>query len=232
MADDGNQDADQQARDLAANAAKERAKRLADQLAIEHAEREYDAARQQAAGGVAFQPRRQGRLPYQGPPLAQPRIGDAIGDPPPPPRYAVDTAAALTAATQAMAAIADSLGRSGSNSRGRDGDIVIYKDISQVFDEVPEDILERVKYVKTVVNRLNVNTSGVRFKTSSDNILSIRVSDDNTVPTNYRMYTFENVDIVVPFAVVFSDAGKNSSVMLTNSDGADCYVPIPTIEPR
>ena len=80
MADDGNQDADQQARDLAANAAKERAKRLADQLAIEHAEREYDAARQQAAGGVAFQPRRQGRPPYQGPPLAQPRIGDAIGD--------------------------------------------------------------------------------------------------------------------------------------------------------
>ena len=53
MADDGNQDADQQARDLAANAAKERAKRLADQLAIQHAEREYDAARQQAAGGVA-----------------------------------------------------------------------------------------------------------------------------------------------------------------------------------
>ena len=36
------------------------------------------------------------------------------------------------------------------------------------------------------------------------------------------------VDVVVPFAVVFSDAGKNSNIMLTNSDGDDCYVPIPT----
>ena len=127
-----------------------------------------------------------------------------------------------------MAAIADSLGRSGSNSRGRDGDIVIHKDISQVFDEVPEDILERVKYVKSVVNRLTANTSGVRFKTDSAMIQSIRVTDDATVPSNYRMYTFRNVDIVVPFAVVFSDAGKASTIMLSNTAGDDCYVPVPT----
>ena len=70
--------------------------------------------------------------------------------------------------------------------------------------------------------------TGVRFKVQSQNILSIRVSDDATVETNYRMYTFENVDVVVPFAVVFSDAGKDSNIMLSNSDGNDCYVPIPT----
>ena len=65
---DGNQDADQQARNLAAIAAQDRANRLADQLAIQHAEREYDAARNQAADGVEFQPRRQGRLQHYGPP--------------------------------------------------------------------------------------------------------------------------------------------------------------------
>ena len=149
MADDSNQDADQLARDLAANAARGRAKRLADQLAIQHAERKYDAARKRTTDGVTFQPRRQGRPPYQGPPLAQPRIYDAIGDiaPPPPPGFAVDTAAALTAATQAMAAIAESLARrSASNSGGRDGDVVICNGVSQVFEKVPEDILDRVKY--------------------------------------------------------------------------------------
>ena len=38
----------------------------------------------------------------------------------------------------------------------------------------------------------------------------------------------QNVDIVVPFAVVFSDAGKASTIMLSNDAGDDCYVPIPT----
>ena len=57
---------------------------------------------------------------------------------------------------------------------------------------------------------------------------AIRVTDDATVPSNYRMYTFRNVDIVVPFAVVFSDAGKSSTIMLSNTDGDDCYVPVPT----
>ena len=42
------------------------------------------------------------------------------------------------------------------------------------------------------------------------------------------MYEFKNVDVVVPFAVVFSHKGRNSTVMLTNSAGEDCYVPIPT----
>ena len=54
----------------------------------------------------------------------------------------------------------------------------------------------------------------------SETILSIRVTDDKTVSSNYRMYTFKNVEIVVPFAVVFSDAGKASTIMLSNSDGA------------
>ena len=84
-----------------------------------------------------------------------------------------------------MKAIAESLGsRSANNSRGRDGDIVIVKDISQVFDEVPVALLDRVKYLQSVVNRLNANTSGVRFKTDSETIQAIRVSDDATVSSN------------------------------------------------
>ena len=53
---------------------------------------------------------------------------------------------ALADVSTAMTAIVQTLTRgSGNNSRGRDGDIVVNKDISGVFDEVPEDILERVK---------------------------------------------------------------------------------------
>ena len=40
-----------------------------------------------------------------------------------------------------------------NDSRRRDGEVVIHKDISGVFGEVPEDILERVKYVESVENR-------------------------------------------------------------------------------
>ena len=53
-----------------------------------------------------------------------------------------------------------------------------HKDISRVFDEVPEDILGRVKYAKTVENRLQTNTSGILLKIDSETISSIRVSDD------------------------------------------------------
>ena len=66
------------------------------------------------------------------------------------------------------------------------------------------------------------------MKIHSQDILSIRVEHDSTVPSNYRMYTFDNVGMVVPFAVVFSDAGKDTNIMITNSEGNDCYVPIPT----
>ena len=74
---------------------------------------------------------------------------DAVGEPGPPPvSFATDTATALTtAATQAMAAIAESLTKGpANNSRARDGDIVIYQDISRVFDKVPVELLDRVKY--------------------------------------------------------------------------------------
>ena len=53
---------------------------------------------------------------------------------------------ALTDVSKAMTALVESLSRrSERNSRGRDGDVVIEKDISRVFDEVPGDLLERVK---------------------------------------------------------------------------------------
>ena len=166
-----------------------------------------------------------------GPPPPMPPLGEATGasPQPAPPQFAVSTMAALTAATQAMAAIAESLGnRSAGHSRGRDGDIVLGSDISTVFGEIPENILERVKYVKRLEMRLFTNTSGVRFKTNSEIIRAVRVSDDKNVETNFKMYDFTNVDIVVPFSVVFSDKGRASTTMIANSDGDDCYVPIPT----
>ena len=227
--DDQNQGAGEQAlapEVLAARAAEQRQR---DAAAL--AEHEYDLARQ--AADVNQDGFRLGRGPgrYIGPPPPPPMLGAAAYDfaPPPAPQFATDTANAFTAATQALKAIAESLGsRSANNSRGRDGDIVIVKDISQVFDEVPVALLDRVKYLQSVVNRLNANTSGVRFKTDSETIQAIRVCDDATVSSNYRMYTFKNVEIVVPFAVVFSDAGKASTIMLSNSAGEDCYVPVPT----
>ena len=69
--------------------------------------------------------------------MPQPRLEAAAGDigfAPPAPQSATDTANAFAAATQAIKAIAESLGnRSGNNSRGRDGGIVIHKGISQVI---------------------------------------------------------------------------------------------------
>ena len=193
MADDPNQDADETARNQAALAAYDRQRgSLRDRLAAfqERQRNENgnaDQVSQQGRGGGWQQ---MGR--HFGPPLPQPRLEDAAGDlgPPPPPQSVTDTANAFAAATQAMTAIAENLGKR-NNSRGRDGDIVIHKDISQVFEEVPVEILERVKYVKRVANRLSANTSGILMKIHSQDILSIRVEHDSTVPSNYRMCTFE-----------------------------------------
>ena len=82
--------------------------------------------------------------------------------------------------------------------------------------------------VKRIENRLQTHMSGIRFKSDSVISKSIRVSDDSNDQTNFRMYEFKNVDVIVPFAVVFSDAGKDSKVMLRDTDGYDCYVPVPT----
>ena len=169
---------------LAARAAEQR-----EREAAAFAEREYDLARQAAAANQGGNGHRLGRGFGRGfgPPPPQPRLDADFPDfAPPAPQSVTDTANAFAAATQAMKAIAESLGNSsGNNSRGRDGDIVINKDVSQVFEQVPEDILERVKYVESVVNRLTANTSGVRFKTDSEMIQSIRLADDATVPSNY-----------------------------------------------
>ena len=124
---------------------------------------------------------RLGRAPgrFVGPPPAPPMLEAAAYDfaSPPAPQFATDTAHAITAASRAMAAIVETLGiRSANNSRGRDGDIVIEKDISRVFDEVPVALLDRVKYLQSVVNRLNANTSGVRFKTDSETIIQAIVA--------------------------------------------------------
>ena len=92
-------DADQLARNQAALVAQARAQEVADRLIVQHAEREYDTARQRAASRVPTGPRRPGRLQEFGPPPEPPRINDAVGEPgPPPPSFATDTATVLTAA--------------------------------------------------------------------------------------------------------------------------------------
>ena len=174
MADARNQDADENARNRAALDAYDRDRSMRARYAS-------FAERQQNLPGNAEQVSTQGSGQEQvspqgrdqpGNPLSPLRLGGASQQPAAP-QFATDTAAALVAVSQAMQAVAATIGdRSANNSRHRDGEIVIHKDISPVFEQVPEDVLDRVKYVESVVNRLNANTSGVRFKTNSDNILS------------------------------------------------------------
>ena len=149
MADDNEQGAGKQA--LAPDVLAARAAEQRERDAAALAEREYDLARQAAdASQEGFRlGRTTGR--FVGPPPAPPMLEAAAFDftSPPAPQFATDAANAITAATRAMAAIVETLGtRSANNSRGRDGDIVIEKDISRVFDEVPVALLDRVKYVK------------------------------------------------------------------------------------
>ena len=118
MADDPNQDADGQARNQAALEAYDREQ----QFRARHA---AFLKRNENSPGNAEQDPPQGRgggwqPPFNrfGAPPAQPQMLDAAGDlgPPQPPQFATDTAAALTAATQAMAAIVESPGNR-SNTR-------------------------------------------------------------------------------------------------------------------
>ena len=226
------EDMDQLARNQAALAAQARAQQVAGSIATAHADNVYNQARRNAAGYAARFPNgRPSRWGIQPPPPPAGGIIPGIPVPPPPPPSALAVGAmnALTDVSTAMTSIVDTLTRrTGGNSRGRDGDVVIYKDISGVFDEVPEDILARVKYVKSIENRLQTHMSGIRVKSDSMISKSIRVTDDSTDQTNFRMYEFKNVDVIVPFAVVFSDAGKDSKVMLRDTDGYGCYVPVPT----
>ena len=159
MSEDMNQDADEIARNQAALAAYGRQQesvreRYAAFQARQQNSRDNDGSPQGRDAGWP-QPSKQFGLP---PP--QPQLEEAAGglSPPAPPQFAVDTAAAMTAATQAFAAIAQSLtSRSANSSRGHDGEIIVVNDLSNVFDEVPENVLERVQYVQKVMNRLTTN---------------------------------------------------------------------------
>ena len=138
MSDDENQGADQKAltqSELAAQATEQR-----ERDAAAWAERECDLARQYAADNQDEGAQPHGLVRNFGPPLPPLQFGNAAQHPvaAPPPRFATtDTMAALAAASQAMAAIAESPGNrsANNNSRGRDGDIVLCKDIPKVFDE-------------------------------------------------------------------------------------------------
>ena len=132
MADDRNQGAGENARNQVALAAYDRQRSLRERHAA------FVQQRQNLAGN-AEQVLPQGRGGRQQPahrfgaPPPAPNLDDAAGDvgPPQPPQFATDTANAFAAATQAMQAIAESIGnRSGNNSHGRDGEVVILKDIS------------------------------------------------------------------------------------------------------
>ena len=152
-----NDDPDQLARRQAALEAQARARQVAGNIAAAHAAGVYNRARQNAVG---YNPAPPGYVPpppghlLPPPPRQHPIPGIPIVGPPPPPPFAVGAMNALANVSTAMTAIVDTLTRrSGNDSRRRDGDVVIHKDISGVFGEVPEDILERVKYVESVENR-------------------------------------------------------------------------------
>ena len=136
MADDQGEGAGKQA--LAPDVLAARAAEQRERDAAAFAEREYDLARQAAAANQDGNGYRLGRgfgRGFNGPPPPQPRLEADVADfAPPAPQSVTDTANAFAAATQAMKAIAETLGRqSGNNSRGRDGEVVISKDVSQVY---------------------------------------------------------------------------------------------------
>ena len=144
-----NQDLDAMARNQAALAAQARAREVAAGIAQEHADSAYERARQNAVGYAANnpdgRPRRWDVPPPPPPPPRQVVPGIPVV-PPPPPGFATGAIAALANVSSAMTAIVDTLARrTGNNSHGHDGDVVVYKDISPVFGEVPEGLLERVQ---------------------------------------------------------------------------------------
>ena len=178
-----NDDPDQSARNQAALAAQARARQAAAAIAADHAAGVYDQARRNAVGYVPAPP---GYVPpppgHPMPPLPRRQVipGVPVAGPPPP-AFAVGAMNALADVSTAMTAIVDTLTRrSGNHSRAHDGEVVINKDISGVFDEVPVDILERVQYVKTVHNRLQTNTSGVRYKTDREIISCLVTTSSNS----------------------------------------------------
>ena len=127
MADDQGKGAGKQA--LAQDVLAARAAEQRERDAAAFAEREYDLARQAAAAnqdGNGFRLGRGFGRGFYGPRPPQPQLEPGVSDfAPPAPQSVTDTANAFAAATQAMKAIAESLGtRSGNNPRGRDGDIV------------------------------------------------------------------------------------------------------------
>ena len=158
-----NQDVEALARQQAALAAQARARGVAEGIAQAHAEDAFNAARQNAAGyAERFPDGRPRRWDIPPPPPPPGGIVQGVPVAPPPPGFAVGAMNALTDVSKAMSALVENLSRHPErNSRGRDGDVVIHKDISRVFEKVPDDILERVQYIKTVENRLLTNTSGV-----------------------------------------------------------------------
>ena len=130
--DDGDQD--QLARNQAALAAQARARQAAGGIAQAHADRVYEQARQNAVGYV---PPMLGHVPPPPPgyglppPQRGPVIpGVPVHPPPPQPAFAVGAMNALADISTAMTAVVQTLGRApGNNSRRRDGDVVVNKDI-------------------------------------------------------------------------------------------------------
>ena len=115
-----------------------------------------------------------------------------------------------------------------SSSRGFDGEVVTVKDVSGIFDEVPEPLLERGEYVKSLALKLEANPSGIRFKSGPFEAVGIASNLDARIVANYKNHTFPSVNRIIPFAVVFSDMGKASTITITNTDGVECVIPIPT----
>ena len=230
---DDQYDPDQAARDAAAVAAQQRAQRVAGELAAEHADNAYNAARDNVNRFVnndGSNAANDGDDNSQAS-IARTADGSQAGQ-----AGTLNVTEFQTAAVRAMnnvattlATITDRLGSGKShNSRSYDGQIVIEKDISSLFTTIPESLQERNEYLEKLVMRLENNQSGVRMKIELANISAYAVGDDPKVERNHVMRTFKNINVVVPFATVFSTAGAKTTVMISDEDGLDCLVQIPT----
>ena len=157
---------------------------------------------------------------------------------PPPPPGAQQGPPGLNPLAAAWAPVVNMLGqvnrtlehvsRTGNTSRGFDGEVATVKDVSGIFYDVPGPLLERGEYVKSLTLKLETNLSGIRFKSDPFQAVGIETNSDPTIVANYKNHSFPSINRIIPFAVVFSAQGKDSTIKLPNTCNVECVIPIPT----
>ena len=94
------------------------------------------------------------------------------------------------------------------------------------FNECPSVLHERVLWLENMEMNLQLNGSGIKWY-AVDCAILCRTSGQSldTVPENR---TFREIDIVIPYSMVFTSSKENCLVTITDSTDTSCLVPIPT----